>query len=202
MSWKRIFYISFFAVLVVGFFLVMSWIIPGYNKERFPPLSYVKSFSFINQDGKTVTEKDIEGKVVLVNFFFTTCRSVCPRMNNNLKPVYEAFKNDPSFLILSHTSDPERDNPARLRHYADSMQVDTKKWIFLTGSKDSLYHAARQSYKVDDPNNMVADINDDFLHTQFIALVNKKGAVTKVYDGLKPSEMRTLEKDVRKFLKE
>jgi protein SCO1 len=202
MSRKRIFYIGFFVVLVVGFFLAMSWMIPGYTKKRFPPISYVKSFSFINQDGKTVTEKDIEGKVVAVNFFFTTCKSVCPRMNNNLRPVYEAFKNDPSFLILSHTSDPERDNPEKLRKYADSMQVDTKKWVFLTGRKDSLYHSARQSYKLDDPNNTVGDLNDDFLHTQFIALVNKKGAVTNVYDGLKPSEMRALEKDVAKLLKE
>jgi protein SCO1 len=202
MSRKRLLYLGFFVVLVIGFYFSMSAIIPGYNKKRIPPISYIKPFSFTNQDGRMVTEKDIQGKVVVVNFFFTTCRSVCPRMNNNLRPVYDAFRNKNDFIILSHTCDPERDNPAKLKSYADSMKVDTKEWIFLTGSKDSLYRAARQSYKIDDPNNNVGDINDDFLHTQFLALVNREGEVVRIYDGLKPSEMRNLKKDISELLKE
>jgi protein SCO1 len=74
--------------------------------------------------------------------------------------------------------------------------------VFLTGRKDSLYRAARQSFKLDDPNNNLTDIKDDFLHTQFIALVNKKGAVIKIYDGLKPSELAEMKNRVRKLLKE
>src|SRR5215216_979462 len=108
MSKKRLFYIIFFSVLVIGFFISLSFAIPGFVKPRVPPIGTVQPFAFISQDGKIITEKDIRGKVTVVNFFFTTCRSVCPRMNNNLKPVYEQFKNDPGFLILSHTSDPER----------------------------------------------------------------------------------------------
>src|ERR1700712_4917392 len=137
-----------------------------------------------------------------VNFFFTTCRSVCPRMNNNLKPVYEEFKKEPDFIILSHTCDPERDSVSRLKHYADSMSVDTNKWIFLTGSKDKLYQAARLSYKIDDPKNYVQNIKDDFLHTQFVALVNKKGEVVRIYDGIKQSEMTAMAEDIKKLLQE
>lgn len=202
MSKKRLFYILFFAAIAVGFFAVMSFLIPGYAEKRIPPISYVQPFRFINQDGQTVTEKTIEGKVAAINFFFTTCRSVCPKMNGNLKPVYEAFKSEPDFLILSHTSDPERDSASTLKQYADSAGVDTRKWIFLTGRKDSLYKAARLSYKLDDPNNNVNSTEDDFMHTQFIALVNKKGEVVKIYDGLKKGEVEEMYADIRKLLKE
>jgi protein SCO1 len=202
MSKRMIFYIVFFAVLVIGFFGFISYSIPGFMKPKLPPISTVKPFAFINQDGGYTTEKDLAGKVAVVNFFFTTCKSVCPKMNNNLKPVYEQYKNNPDFIIVSHTSDPERDSASVLKRYSDSMGVDNKTWIFLTGRKDSLYSAARHSYKIDDPKNFVQDINDDFLHTQFIALINKKGDVVKIYDGIKPSEVKEMEMDISKLLKE
>ncbi|MFL5809658.1 MAG: SCO family protein, partial [Flavisolibacter sp.] len=157
---------------------------------------------FINQDGQYVTEKQMQGKVTVANFFFTTCTTVCPRMNNNLKPVYDQFKNEAGFLILSHTSDPERDSAATLKKYADSLDVDTHKWMFLTGRKDSLYSMARHSYTIDDPKNYVQGTEDLFLHTQFIALVNKKGEVVDVYDGLKPTELKEMSAEIKKLLKE
>jgi protein SCO1/2 len=202
MSRKRIFYIIFFSVLVLGFFGTLAAVVPGFIKPKMPPIGTVQPFFFTNQDGKIVTEKDFQGKVTAVNYFFTSCRSVCPKMNNNLKPVYEAFRNEPDFFILSYTSDPERDSASRLKHYADSMGVDTKKWIFLTGRKDSLYSLARHSYKIDDPKNFVSNPQDDFLHTQFIALVNRKGQVVKIYDGIKPSEVEQMQSEIKKLLKE
>lgn len=123
-------------------------------------------------------------------------------MNNEVKKVYEHFKSEKDFLILSHTSDPGTDSAARLKHYADSIGIATPNWIFLTGRKDSLYRQARLSYKIDDPNNNVKNIDDDFLHTQFLALVNKKGQVVKIYDGLKETEINQLIKDAERLLKE
>ena len=192
MSRKKVFYIIFFSALVIGFFVFISYAVPGFINPKIAPIGRVQPFSFINQDGKNITEKDIRGKVVAVNFFFTTCKSICPKMSHNLLPVHEKYKNDPDFLILSHTCDPERDSVSVLKHYADSLKVDTNKWTFLTGRKDSLYSMARNSYKIDDPANFVQNISDDFLHTQFIALVNKKGEVVKIYDGIKPSEMKEM----------
>lgn len=192
----------FFSVLVVGFFVVMSLVIPGFTKPKIPPIGSVKPFRFTTQDGKLFTEKDTEDKVVAVEYFFTTCKGICPRMNNNMRKVYEAFKDEKDFLILSHTSDPETDSAARLKRYADSLGVDTNKWVFLTGRKDSLYHMARYAYKIDDPANNLTRIEDDFLHTQFIALVNKKGNVVKIYDGLKPSELNNMKEEIRKLLKQ
>lgn len=200
MAKKTIFYILFFSVLVVVFYFVMSAAIPGYSKKRFPPISKVEPFQFTTQDGAAFTHKDLQGKVAVVNYFFTTCTSVCPRMNNNLKPAYEVFKNNPDVLFLSFTSDPARDSVARLKKYADSMQVNTAKWQFLTGRKDSLYKTARYSFKIDDPDNFVSGDDVDFLHTQFVALVNRKGEVVKIYDGLKPSELKTMNNDIKTLL--
>src|SRR5215212_895460 len=145
MNKKRIFYLLFFGILVVGFFIVLMVVIPGFAKPRYPAIGAVQSFSFTNQDGKTVTDKDIQNKVVAVEYFFTTCTGICPRLNNNMRKVYDEFKNEKEFLILSHTCDPETDSVSRLKQYADSMQVNTVRWQFLTGRKDSLYFMARES---------------------------------------------------------
>lgn len=202
MTKKKIFYLSFFGILVVGFFIAMVVIIPGFAKPRFPAIGKVQPFSFTNQDGKTVTDSDIQGKVVAVEYFFTTCKGICPRLNNNMRKLYNEYKNEDRFLILSHTCDPATDSVARLKQYADSMQVNTERWQFLTGKKDSLYFMARESYKIDDPANNPQNIEDDFLHTQFIALVNKEGNVVKIYDGLKPTELSEMSKEIKKLLKE
>lgn len=202
MSKKRLFYIGFFVALALIFYLILTLIIPGFGKVKSPPVSFVKPFSFTNQDGKTVTEKDMDGKVYVAEYFFTHCEGICPKMNNNMRLVYEEFRNDSNFLILSHTCDPDRDSVGQMKYYADSMKVDTKRWIFLTGEKQKLYDAARVSYTIDDPVNNLKSIDDQFIHSQFWALVNKKGDVIKIYDGLKESEVKSLIKGARKLLKE
>jgi protein SCO1 len=203
MSRKRIFYITFFAVLVIAFYFTMSSIIPGYGQRHYQVLNNVQPFSFINQDGKTVTEKDVAGKVYIAEYFFTTCHSICPILNTNMKKIYEAYKDEPGFAILSHTVDPDNDSVGRLRQYADSLKVDTKTWWFLTGSKENLYNTARISYLLDDPKNNSTNIDEQFLHTQFFALVDKNGQVRKkIYDGLKKDELEELQKDIKVLLQE
>lgn len=197
MSRKGIFYTGFFVVLTFVFYqVVKKYIVPNNT------ISVVQPFAFTNQDGNKVTDKDVEGKVYVAEFFFTTCKGICPIMNNNMKQVYERFKDEKNFLILSHTCDPQTDSVQQLKKYADSLGVNTNRWIFLTGRKDSLYTMARTSYMIDDPANNLKDINDDFLHTQFWALVNKKGEVKKIYDGLKESEINAMMNEIKKLLKE
>lgn len=202
MSKKFIGYAVFFIVLAIVYLVVVfagtdNW------KSKAPVIGYVKPFVFTTQDKKPFTEKDMMGKVCAVNFFFTSCKGVCPIMNHNMDKIYNEFKNDKDFMIVSHTCDPETDSAARLKHYADSMKVDTQKWVFLTGRKDSLYLAARNSYMIDDPNNNVGNINDQFLHSQFVALIDKFGNVRgQVYDALKPDELKLMESDIKKLLKE
>jgi protein SCO1/2 len=189
--------------VLVAVFLVFVFAGTNNWKSKSPVISYVKPFSFITQDNKIFTQKDMVGKVCVVNFFFTSCKGVCPIMNNNLDKVYDDFKSEKDFLIVSHSCDPETDSAARLKHYADSMKVDDNKWVFLTGRKDSLYLAARNSYLIDDPNNNVGNINDQFLHSQFVALVDKFGNVRgQVYDALKPDDLKLLEENIKILLKE
>lgn len=201
MSKKKLFYIGFFVVLVLVFYFILTRVIPGFGEKKVEPISFVKPFSFTNQDGQQVTEKDVAGKVYLTEYFFTHCEGICPTMNNNMRIVYDALKDQEDFFILSHTSDPERDSVAQMKYYADSMKVDTKKWIFLTGRKDSLYSTARLSYTIDDPKNSLLDIRDQFVHSQFWALVDRNGDVIRVYDGLLQSEARQAIKDIKKLLK-
>jgi protein SCO1/2 len=161
----------------------------------------VQPFAFINQDGNIVTNKDVQGKVFVAEYFFTTCRGACPVMNNNMRLVYDEFKDNDNFRILSHTCQPEVDSVPQLKKYADSMKVNTSRWIFLTGRKDSLYNMARVSYTIDDPLNNLQSIKDQFLHSQFFALVDTSGRVKKVYDGMKETETKAMIKQIKRMLK-
>ncbi len=200
---KLLIYGGFFIGLLVLFLFFVFWGTDNW-KTRLPKLSAsVQPFSFTSENGTTFTRKDMLGKVCVVNYFFTTCKGICPRMNGNLKKMYDKFKNNPDFLIVSHTSDPETDSAAQLKAYAKKMNVDTNKWIFLTGRKDSLYSQARNSYLLDDPKNAVVNINDQFLHTQFLALVDKNGNLRgEIYDGLKNADLEQLQEDITVLLKE
>jgi len=202
MSRKTIFYIVFFGVLVIGFYVTMSFLVPGFGKSRLEPIGRVQPFVFINQDGKKVTEKDVAGKVFVVEYFFTTCKTWCPIMHGNMRMVYDRYKNENDFLILSHTSDPATDSVAQLKKYADSLNVNTSKWIFLTGTKDSLYKQARYSYRIDDPKNNPLENGIDFLHSQFFSLVDKKGVVREIYEGIQKGDVERMMKKIDVLLKE
>ena len=202
MSKKVFVFVGFFVALVLCFWFFLfngtdAW------KAKLPVLSFVKPFSFKNQDNETFTEKDMVGKVAVVEYFFTTCKGICPRLNTNMHDIYNQFKDEPDFIILSHTCNPETDSVPVMKHYSDSLKVNTKKWVFLTGRKDSLYFQARNSYLLDDPKNSLDKIEDQFIHTQFFALIDKNGQVRgQIYDGLKKDELERLKEDIASLLKE
>lgn len=202
LSRKSWLYLAFFVLLAVGFYFTLSVLIPGYSEKKFPPINTIRPFSFINQDGQRLTDSNMLGKVYAVEYFYTTCPGICPRMNKNMRKVYDELSKESDFKILSLTCDPKTDSAAKLKQYADSMQVDTQKWIFLTGRKDSLYSAASLSFSIDDPANIVRNEEDDFMHSQNWALVNRKGEVVGIFDGLKKSEVKDLIKKAKRLLSE
>jgi len=202
MKKKTVVYIVFFVLLITGFYFALRLSIPGFGDVKLPVLSYVQPFSFTNQENRAITQADVAGKVYVAEYFFTTCKGICPKMNTNMKKIHEDFKDEKDFLILSHTVDPGTDTVARIKRYSDSMGVSNSNWWFLTGKKDSLYHAARISYLLDDPKNGNDKIEDQFIHTQFFALVDRNGRVRKIYDGLKKDELQELENDIPKLLNE
>ena len=154
----------------------------------------VMDFSFIDQDGSIFTQAQIEGKIYVADFFFTTCPSICPIMGKNLKRLSDKFVDDPEVHFLSHTVDPERDSPEVLKAYAQAVGANEQKWTFLTGEKKDLYYVAREGYKV---TAMEGDGGEeDFIHTQNFVLIDKARQIRGYYDGTDSLEMRKLEKDI------
>jgi protein SCO1 len=202
MSKKLLGYVLFFALLLAAFYYFLfkgtdNW------KVQLPVLSFVQPFSFTNQDGQPFTDKDLQNKITVVEYFFTTCKGICPKLNTNMKDIYAIYKDQADFQIVSHTCNPGTDSVPVLKRYADSLGVNTKTWVFLTGRKDSLYQIARGSYLLDDPKNNVEKIEDQFMHTQFFALIDRNGKVRgKIYDGLKALEIEQLKQDIAKLLKD
>jgi protein SCO1/2 len=168
----------------------------------------VHDFSFTNQDGKKITQRDVDGKVYVAEYFFTTCKGICPKMNENMKKVYEQFKNEEDFAIISHTCMPEVDSIPLLKAYQQKLlntgnrHLTTANWNFVTGSKDSLYKMARESYLLDNEKNNSLNIKDQFIHTQFFALVDKQHRLRGIYDGLKADELEKLSTDIKDVLRE
>ena len=160
----------------------------------------IQPFKFINQDGKTVDQSIVDGKVYVADFFFTTCQTICPVMSKQLDRVYDAYKDENNLMILSFTVDPETDTAAQLKRYAQSFDANTKRWVFLTGEKPALYDLARTGYLLN--NEIGTGGPDDFIHTQNFALIDKKGRIRGFYDGTLKEEVDQLIVDARFLLNE
>lgn len=157
----------------------------------------IPSFSLINQNGETINQSVVDGKVYVVDYFFTTCQSICPIMSKQLDRVYKEQKD---IMILSHTVDPETDKPAALKEYAGKFNADPKRWIFLTGDKPKLYELARTGYLLDAQEGNGGE--EDFIHTQNFALIDKKGRIRGYYDGTDSSSVDQLITDIGFLLEE
>ena len=159
----------------------------------------IASFSFQNQLGNTITKADVTGKIFVVDFFFTTCAGICPKMSTQLQRVQQEFLDDDNFLILSHTVNPSIDTVETMYKYAKRFEADSSKWWFLTGSKKELYTMARKSYLiVPDEADPKFDHGgeSDFLHTENFALIDPDGRIRGFYDGTNPNEINELFRDV------
>lgn len=198
---KLLFYLLFFGVLLGGFYAAMVYT-TDFEKVKLPVLNSVQPFSFIRQDSVIVTQQDIKQRVYVAEYFFTTCKGICPKMNKNMKLVYDRYKADSNFLILSHTVNPENDSIPVLSQYAETFGAEPQNWWFLTGSKEALYKTARESYLLDDPKNSTVNIDEQFLHTQFFALVDRLGRVRGIYDGIKKDEVEQLMTDIQELINE
>jgi protein SCO1/2 len=154
----------------------------------------IADFSFTNQNGKTITQKDYEGKVYVADFFFTTCGSICPKMTTNLVDVQKAIKNNPKVKLLSLSVFPETDNVPALKAYAKKYGVIDAKWNLVTGDKKEIYTMARKSYlavKMGKPEELY-----DMVHTENFVLVDQKRRVRGFYDGTKKEEIQQLIEDI------
>lgn len=161
----------------------------------------VAPFSFINQDGKTITDKDYDGKIYIVDYFFTTCKSICPKMTTELIRVQQKLEfTKGSVQILSHTVDPENDSVPVLKAYSEMVHADTKTWNFVTGDKKQLYEMARKSYLL---NAVEGDGGpDDFIHSELFVLIDKEKHIRGIYDGTDIKQVNNLMDDVKVLIAE
>jgi protein SCO1 len=199
--------------LLVFFFLLSAAFMTYYYKvDREHPKSLpvlgegdhrVRQFSFINQEGQTITHEDVKGKIYVVEFFFTTCKGICPKMNENMSKVYQAFRGHKDVQILSHTVDPKKDTVQAMKAYSLRFDADPNQWLFLTGDKKELYDMARYSYLVTaSDDTATADIQADFIHTDRFVLVDRTGHIRGQYVGTDKASVNKLIDDIRELLKE
>lgn len=165
------------------------------NKGNIP--FHINYFLLINQDNiKSGTER-WNDKIVVVNFFFTHCMGVCPKMTNNLKKVQEAYHDDTSVIINSLTVDPASDSTAQLKLYSERFGIQSKNWQLLTGDKKEIYRLARNEFKI-----LATDGDggpNDFIHSEKLVLVDKQKRIRGYYDGTDMTEVKQLIKDILKL---
>lgn len=201
-----------FIILVFG-----TWSIPKII-EKLNPTALIKfekvpNFTFTNQNGETVTNLTFKNQVYVLEFFYTTCPTICPKMNKNMLLIQEAFYGNPNFGIASISINPEHDTQQVLSDYAKEKGATLKNWHFLTGNKDSIYNLANNGFK------LYAGVNPHeaggFEHSGLFALIDKNGFIRsrtiktgddenpiKFYDGLDIAQVEMLKEDIKKLLAE
>ena len=155
----------------------------------------IADFELINQDGKIVTQKDFEGVIYVADFFFTTCRSICPKMSTQMQRVFEEFKDNEQIMMLSHTVYPEVDSVPVLAEYAKKYNADSKKWMLVTGDKKHIYELARKSYFAVTTEG--SGDEDDFIHTENFILIDKEKRIRGFYDGTSPKDVDRLIEEIK-----
>ena len=161
----------------------------------------IPSFQFINQDGDSITDKTYDGKIYVVDYFFSTCKSICPKMASELIRVQKKFSYTNGLVqILSHTVNPENDSVPVLKAYANMVHADAKMWNFVTGEKKKLYDIARNGYLL---NALEGDGGaDDFIHSELFILIDKEKHIRGIYDGTKIKEVSNLIDDIKVLIAE
>jgi protein SCO1/2 len=160
----------------------------------------IADFAFVNQVGDTIRKEDMASKIYVADFFFTTCPTICPVMKKEMLRVYEQFKGEPNFRILSHSIDPTHDTQAVLKDYAEKLGVpDATTWNFLTGDQEKIFEIGQTSYLT---TTMADDMEPGgFLHSGAFLLVDQQGRIRGVYDGTKTEQVDRLLADIPKLLK-
>lgn len=157
----------------------------------------IAPFALLNQDSQVVDNTTVKGKIYVADFFFTSCRTICPKMKTQMKRVADATASLDDVMILSHTIDPEYDDVNRLHEYAADLEVDSKRWMFLTGPRDSIFNLAQKSYF---STAMADDAEPDgYIHSGAFLLIDRMGRIRGKYDGTVPAEADRLIGDIKKL---
>lgn len=201
-----------FVLLIFGIWAVPK-IVGKLNTKALYKFEAVPEFEFENQNGEMISNQNYDNKVYVVEFFFTSCPTICPRMNENMVKIQNEFYGNPSFGIASISIDPERDSPQVLKEYAERKGATLKNWHFLTGDKEEIYSFSNDGFRLYAGVNK--DVQGGFEHSGLFALIDKEGYIRsrtvingenenpiKFYNGLDDKEIQWLKEDIKILLKE
>lgn len=191
---------NIWTILGLSFFLVGlpfgSWYYLNsgleYNlgvKEKMKAKGEIPAFSFTDQNGQTITDDSLKGRLYVADFFFASCPNECLEMAKNLQIVQEAFKDHPKVIIASFSTDPYNDSTAVLKKYAESLDALPYQWYFLRGEQKAIFDLAKNGFK------LPADVNDnkdDIVHSPYFVVVDEKGQIRSYYDGTSEIEVKTM----------
>jgi protein SCO1/2 len=198
-----------FIILIFGIYAVPK-IVNKFKTPKLVTIAKVPEFEFTNQDGKLISNSFYDGKVYVVEFFFTTCPTICPKMTESMLKIQNEFYGNQYFGIASFSINPKNDTPEILKEYAKTHGATLKNWNYLTGEQDKIYELSNIGFTLYAGKNSNAE--GGFEHSGMFALVDKKGNIRSrldesgnpiaFYDGLDPKGVQQIKKDIKILLKE
>lgn len=198
-----------FIILVFGIYAVPK-IIARFSGSDLMEIGPAPKFELTDQNNQKISNKDYAGKVYVVEFFFSTCPSICPIMNRHMVEIQNEFFGNPNFGIASVTINPENDTPEVLKKHAANLKVSSKNWHFLTGDKDYIFNLANKGFNIYAGEN--SQVNGGFEHSGLFALIDKNGKIRcrkdangnpiLYYDGLEKPGVTAIKEDIKKLLEE
>ncbi len=178
--------------------------------KKLETIGAAPKFELVNQDNVKISNEFYKGKVYVLEFFFATCPSICPKMNANMVTLQNAFFGNPNFGIVSITIDPAHDTPAVLKEHAELLGVKSANWNFLTGDKEYIYNLSNKGFNIYVGEN--SKVQGGFEHSGLFALIDKNGNIRcrkdeygnpiLYYDGLEKKGVREIQQDIQALLKE
>ena len=181
---------------IVAVLLVITYLTKESNSNNgLPVLGAIPEFYFTDSQDKIISRADLDGKVWVADFIFTTCTMACPVLTGNMNLVHKEFQNNDNVRIVSISVYPEYDTPEVLKKYASQYDANTNRWHFLTGPEENVQDVIKNGFKM-------GDYEDIIFHSEKFALVDQKGRLRGYYSGMQTEDVARLKKDMKKLLKE
>jgi cytochrome oxidase Cu insertion factor (SCO1/SenC/PrrC family) len=159
-------------------------------------------FSLTDRTGRTVTRSDLDGKILVVDFLFTSCSLTCPVVNSQMEQIQQQMTNQPDVKLVSITVDPRDDTPEVLEKYGERFAADTNRWLLLTGKKTALYDLIGKSFLAQDADNPFGNMPGNFAHTERIAVMDSRGNLQGYFDGLNQNTAGAVVEEIAKLRNE
>lgn len=194
---------TLFLVIVFGAVFLVNQLLTRYDEQMPLPIygqenHIIPDFEFENQEEKIINSKELQGKIWIVNYFFTACPSICPTMTKNLQNIHDLVRNDHEIAFLSFTVDPKRDTPKKLKEYANRYNANHNQWHFLTGDKTMLYRLARKGFLLSASDGATSD-DSGFIHSENVMLIDQEQNIRGIYVGTDEKSMQQCLDDLKKL---